>query len=660
MKKTVIIILLTLITSWGFSQERTFFASDRFSFWVPTSFSGELSTFGHYRTQKILRNYLSETQNSSRFSVGALVRSKSYFWHPNLLKLDIEAEFNPDFIKEDFIVIPDQAETRTMKRLNIKTNIFSQKPVSLLTHADFSQTYSNRENLTNIKTNRKNWGAVLRFANKVVPLNFSYNHTKWNQEETEIGRMSDMNQLNFTGRASKTFYNNDKHDLVYSHDKFIFNNYNIFQSETFSDKITLNDNFYFDQKQNYSFRSRIAAHNQKGTINFNSFNVNESLLLKLPYQFIFQSNYNFNRITQELQELQEPHENRTNIINGSLGHKLFLSLNTSIFYEYRNTINTVFDESDQYFGGNIYYTKKIPLKGRLNLSYNYRRDKRINNSDPVTLQIINENHILTDGEITLLDRPFINRATIVVKDINGAIIYQEDLDYTIIERNNYIEIQRFPGGQIANGDAVLVDYIVNQPETYSYDANFNKFSASISVLKRMFEVYFKVNNQNFINLTDADLLSLNYYVQYKYGFRFDINYVTAGVEKDNYNSTIIPYEMIRFYATANKTINDRVILSLNANYRDYYLVYDSINHIYADISGKATYRIFDLTKASLNLGYRKQVGNGINLDLLTARFEVTSKIRQLYLTFGLEKYNRDFLGQINNYNGVYFRLIRKF
>ena len=90
------------------------------------------------------------------------------------------------------------------------------------------------------------------------------------------------------------------------------------------------------------------------------------------------------------------------------------------------------------------------------------------------------------------------------------------------------------------------------------------------------------------------------------------------------------------------------------------MVNDAINHLYTDVSAKGVYRIFDLTKASLDLGYRKQIGNGIDLGLLTARFELTSQIRQLFLTLGIEKYNRNFLGEINNYNGLYFRLIRKF
>ena len=95
-------------------------------------------------------------------------------------------------------------------------------------------------------------------------------------------------------------------------------------------------------------------------------------------------------------------------------------------------------------------------------------------------------------------------------------------------------------------------------------------------------------------------------------------------------------------------------------FKDYYLVNEEIDQLFSDLSGKVVYRIVDLTKASLDLGYRKQIGSGIDLNLLTARLEVTSQLRELYLTLGYEKYNRNFLGDINNHNGLYFRLLRRF
>ncbi len=654
MKKTFAIIVFGLIFCKGFSQGQMFFASDKNYFWKPLSFSGEFRTFGHFRQRDILTDYTEETQNSSRFSLGGMFSSDSYFWHPDFLLLKIQAEYNPDFIKEDFIVIPDQSETRTLKRLDIRTVLFNTKVISLNSYLNLNQTYSNRENLTNIKTNSKRWGSILSFSNKVVPLTFSFNQTKWQQEETETGRTSDMDQLNFTGRASKSFYSNDKHDLLYAHDEYLFNYIDLYRTQTFSDYLVLSDNFNFDSENKYNFRSRVSYRNQRGTTDFTKFQANENVTLKLPANLTFYTNYDYNNLEYEAQNT------KTHNAKTSLHHKLFLSLNSDIFYEYRAMSHTVYNETYHTFGGNLYYTKKLLFNGRLNLSYNYRRQNFQTQSEPAAIQIINENHILTDGEIVLLDRPYIDLNSIVVTDLTGSIIYSENLDYIIIERNNYIEIQRFPGGQIANNQGILVDYTVNLPETYDYDSNFNRFSSNISFLNRAVELYFNAAKQNYVNTFNADLLILNYFTQYQYGIRSDIKFITAGIEFDHYNSSIIPYKMVRYYLTAQKSFKEKLLFSINGNFRDYYLTDEDIRQLFTDISAKAVYRIFDLTKTSLEIGYRNQSGTGIDLDLLTAKLEITTQFHQLYATLGFEKYNRNFLGEINNYNGIFFKLVRKF
>jgi len=638
----------------SYSQKRTFFSPDKTSFWVPVSFSGEFRTYTYYRSQNIYRDFLTESQKSTLLSVGGLINSKSYIWDKNFLLLDFEAEYNPDLIRENFIVVPDHAETRTTKRVDLKTTFFNNKIITVSTKTNFSQTYNNREYLTNIKTDRKYYGGMFSFNNKILPFYVCLDQTNWDQEETETGRLSDFDHFNLRVRTSKSFYSRDKHDFLYSHNEYLFNRYGSLQLRTISDYFSLNDVLCFDECRNYNFQSRISYKSEEGTNTYDRFSVYEKLNLILPLNFKYNANYIFGNTKQELQNTAF-HNVLTN-----LSHQLYLSLNTGIFYNYKRTIHSYYDETRNIYGGHIYYSKNIPLRGRLKINYNYSRESRENNSEPVSVQVIDENHMLTDGEIVLLDRPFIEVSTIVVRDLTGAILYQENLDYILIERNNYIEIQRFPGGQIADGDAILVDYVVNQPETYSYDADNHRFSASVSFLDRFVEVYYKLNDINYVNLTNTELLSLNYYRQNIYGIKFDHNYATAGFEFDEYNSNIFPYRLKRYYATFNKSFNDRIIVSLNANLRDYYLVNEDINRIYADVSTQAVYRIFDLTKASLKLGYRKQIGSGVDLDLITARLELTSQLRQLFLTLGFEKYNRDFMEDVNNYNGIYFRLVRKF
>jgi len=90
------------------------------------------------------------------------------------------------------------------------------------------------------------------------------------------------------------------------------------------------------------------------------------------------------------------------------------------------------------------------------------------------------------------------------------------------------------------------------------------------------------------------------------------------------------------------------------------MIEESIDRKYSDLSGKAAYAVSATTKVDIMIGYRQQRGPGIELDLLTAKTEFKTSIRQLFMTVGLNLYLRDYLDDITKYYGAYLQLIRKF
>ena len=103
------------------------------------------------------------------------------------------------------------------------------------------------------------------------------------------------------------------------------------------------------------------------------------------------------------------------------------------------------------------------------------------------------------------------------------------------------------------------------------------------------------------------------------------------------------------------------MLSLVGNINHYKIIADRKNEIYQDISGRAVYNFNPEMKLNLELGYRKQIGYEINLNLLTARTEFTMIVRKIYITAGLEVYRRYYLdNETINFNGAYISIVRKF
>ena len=84
------------------------------------------------------------------------------------------------------------------------------------------------------------------------------------------------------------------------------------------------------------------------------------------------------------------------------------------------------------------------------------------------------------------------------------------------------------------------------------------------------------------------------------------------------------------------------------------------NHRYTNISGRVAWNISRTTKANMEVGYLNQDGQNIDLDLYTAKAEVTTLLRQLTIKLGVNMYRRIYLNSDFTFNGTYLQITRKF
>jgi hypothetical protein len=251
---------------------------------------------------------------------------------------------------------------------------------------------------------------------------------------------------------------------------------------------------------------------------------------------------------------------------------------------------------------------------------------------------------------------------VVVKDLTGTFIYVIGLDYILIPRGQYTEIRRIPGGMIADNSVVLIDYTAIQPGSYKYDANINAFNTSVFLFNNKLSVYYRFSKQNYTNLETTEFVTLNYFTQNLVGFRVDFDFINAGAEYEDYQSSILPYHMMRYYVNFQKNLGKKLMFMLNGNMQNYVMLDkpEPEYQNYMDITGKAIYNMFKQTSLNIDLMYRKQIGEGIDLNLYTARTEIISQINLLYLTLGVEVYKRDYVGEVINFRGTYVKIVRKF
>ena len=622
-------------------------------FWHQQAFSGEVSLEGIYRQLKSTIGSSNENQRSLYGIAGFKLRSKSYLWLPDLVTLDLDGEFNPETRNEKFITIPNRSEVRTLSKISVLSTILNNKPVTLMPYYNYNQSYFNRESLTNVLSKAQRWGGNVLIKNKILPFYLSYNNLKWKQEETETGRAYTNDRITLEGRVTKSFGLRDKNELFYGYDDLRYTYANRDTTWNIINRINLNNQVYLDSAKNYNFNSRITYWDQAGTNYFRRFDMYENIIFTLPHDFHLSALYNHYRLKNHFQDFIQ------NRVRADLRHQLFMSLKSDLFIEYEKINQTYYNERNVKFGVGFDYTKKISF-GQLNLSYHYYRHHQNNQSEESPRQIFNEPHILLDGSPELLDKPYVDITSIIVKDNSGTIIYQENFDYVLIEQNNFIEIQRVLGGQIPNGGQILVDYVAIQPGSYSFDLNNHDFYIGFLLFDRLIEVYYRGRFQDYTNVKQTEFLTLNYFSQNIYGIRIEKAFARGGIEYDQYLSTIIPYRSMRYYLNLQGNFNNKLLLTLDASLRDYTYIEDDHKQVYGNLSGRAMYTFKAQTRIEFEIGYLRHKAYQTDLSLWTGRLEFSTVIRKLYINAGIDFYSRNYITSNYSLKGVFVKATRKF
>ncbi len=621
--------------------------------WNISALSGELKLGGLYGGGDINTYGINNKLTETNYYGGLYVKTSSFIWNPSFLTVDVDGGYYPESRQDLYLVSPDLYNVVNTQKLHIGATLFPRKIISLSGHINWDDSYDNRENLTDIRTNSKTYGGSLSFRNKFLPLTMNYNQSKWDSREVLTGRDFSYDQNNFEARINKSFTRKDNNNWSYTHYDYTTRQYTAATINNRSDNLMLQDGFFLDSARRSMFNSNILGTAQRGNDSFNQFRANENLFLRLPYLLTLNSGYTFYYLQQFPEKLQQ------NTFNTLLGHQLFQSLHSGVLYEYNGALESSYNETNNKVGLELNYTKKTFADGLLNMQYSYYRIAEKRSSSDALLLIQNELYILSDR--VLLKRPYVDQGTFILKDSTQTIIYQSGVDYTLNLIGSFLEIQRIPGGLIPDNGRVYAFYTATQPGSYSYNINQNNFSINFSVFKGLIDVYYRTVRTDFTQIHRADNLLLDYLTDDLVGGNLKYKSATLGAEYDNYQSTLVPYTMMRYFFSWQGTYNNHLVFAINANYRDYKMPTETEHRLFGDLNGMASYAINAKSKFDLTLGYQSQQGQQINLDYLSLRAKYSTIIRKLTCVVGADAYNRVYLEtQKTNYAGIYVQVIKRF
>lgn len=624
--------------------------------WKLTNYSGSVGVRGFYIEKDRMLNNVSEISKNPFIGGKLSLFTSSYIGHPQLLKLDISGEFSPGRRNETFTLSQNRSENITLRQIHTRATLGSGKPMSLSGHRTYSQNIIAREYVSSQAGNNNEWGLSYNYRNKFLPIISNYTENDMNQEEIETGRSWIEKSRRFLLSSNRSFTkNNDRNEISFTRYEFFRSTNQNTTTHNLREQFFLNNTYYLDKYKKYRFQSNINNLNQYGNLFQKRLQITETVAIRLHETLNFSGSYDYNK-NDQLTQSRIQHR-----IEGRLYHQLFSSLSTSVNYSRLTGDHTSYEVKNRIMGVTFTYTKKIP-KGILTIRYSYQKNTQSKNNKPNSIQFItDEPHTLVDGQIEVLYNPYVIASTVLVKDALGAVVYQLGFDYQLIEKSSgFTEIYRIPGGQIPNNGQVLVDYMADQLSSYHFDVNTTRFTTKVVLFKNLLEIYYTKAKQYYSNVEFETPIPLTYFDQDIIGGEVHIGPFTTGAEWDRFKSTIVPYDRKRVFVNFNSQVKNKLTFSLNGDLTDLIVTKDTTEQVYANLSGQVAYTLPSGGSFDLTIGYRRDFGDNINLDMTRGKLEFNQRIRQLFLKVGFEMYKRIYYGDDIRYKGVYFSIDRRF
>lgn len=621
--------------------------------WTFTQISGSIIGEDFYRKQiSILKDKFREEEETNTLRGKLRLSLRSFIWHPNFLQLNADGEYSPDKRSDKYIVLPDRTESNTSKRININADFFNSTPLLLNSQYSYSNSLTNRDFINDIELKNESFGATIGWRSSILPIHFGYNYNQWTQLEIFSQRTYwDKRNTFLMGLNKDIGPSSNSINANYEYAKTNYSGADTLNSKLVN--VNINNYLYFNKDKTSDFSSFIIYNSIIGFQRLKIFTANEMLKVQLPEEFTLKANYQYTN------QIIDSTRMTTNSPSIQLENQLYLSLKSYAFYQMNFYNRTNFSETQKVYGGGFNYKKLIPT-GILWLNYEFRGLDEDMNNQPLSLRMQNEEHTLDDSKPLIINNPFIRPNSILIKDLTFTTIYQENLDYFLIPRGNYTEIKRIPGGRIANGSKIFVDYIAEYQASYKYTSLTNAFDGRASVLDNYVELYFRFLFSDYRNVEVQTLNSLKNINEKFAGVQFNYHSLSFGAEYDYYQTNVMPYESFNIFSRFTDNITNKLTLSFNARYLYTNYVNDNSLQRTTDFMVMTNYTLNNWSSVAVNYQYLYQKGSGIDLLSNNFRIEFSARVLQFFVTAGYELFTRNFMTEERRFHSVFVRMERSF
>ncbi|MBU0718624.1 MAG: hypothetical protein KJ749_10285, partial [Planctomycetes bacterium] len=385
---------------------------------------------------------------------------------------------------------------------------------------------------------RTGFGTNWVFADDTIPMELSYDYQDTDRTNNR-DRRDDEHFLESTFHYGLDW-------LISDHERFEFSYEHAETKQEYQgsrqgfdtdrDLFIMEHDLDFGAANQHNLRTLIHWQEESGDLARDLFEIGPQLTLKHSDTFQTMYKYQFNR--ERYSELDV----KTHRADFQFIHQAYTNLTTTFdLFGLREDIKDDVDTCQ--YGASIdwQYNRRNPL-GHLyaNLALAYDTEE-VDGGDGLRLALDEAGTFRDPVSVVLRNRNVV-RGGIVVTDATNRRIYQDGLDYMVVQQGNAARLVRLPTGRIADGDTVLVDYQYQVPA----DGRLDTIRADFSLEQRFtggFTPYYRFSYRN-----QEDEVSFGFASRadrtdhHRLGVTYEQKRYTLGAEYEIFDDTVEPYD----------------------------------------------------------------------------------------------------------------------
>lgn len=471
------------------------------------------------------------------------LRTSGYIGHPNLFELDLGGRF---WLEQRWTDIDgdDDRINQTLYEWDVSGILLKEGDLPVTIYSRQSVSDVDRQFGRSLENTFRETGARFNFRDERMPTNIQIFRRSIDQEDTGLNEDFDIDQDTIEGDGQVQLgaghlltWDMSYDDIDESGDLRFAQTFDRFEGNA-------THTWQLGEQRGNVLRTRTRYYDESGDRFLRQSLIESRLRLRHSDDLNSWFDYAFSRDDRPDQE------QRNHTATANFQHQLFESLTTigTAGYDRFEVPNEDFN-SDEVFGSvNSTYVKETP-GGQITAAF-LGTASRVDQSDlgtPVSRS--GEIFVFSAADLIIIDQRNIIESSIVVRDVSGIIVYTLGVDYLTLVLPGRAEIRRVPGGSIAPGQAVRIDYTVGaEPggtiDTWSIGVDV-RYTFDEGILRGL-SAYGSYLYQDESRSVFEDGFPENDFRDMRYGLEYNYAKVYLRAEQQHRRGSLSPFDALRF------------------------------------------------------------------------------------------------------------------